>query len=459
MNRVSLLPVLCCVALCAGGCKGGSPEERPATPARAGAQALPAIPAHAAAAGGPEAGAGPGLHAPVAPTSPSLVFSERAGGVAQVVEKDDRFQVVHNGRPGRWYAVVGAVALSPDGRRCAHGALVDGKWRIVVDGKEGAPFDAIKAPVFSPDGAHVAYQAMKGERWYVVVDGTANGGTKTRYLNHEFSGDSRRIAYVADVDEKDRGALVVSDLAFRSPVVLVEAGVSDLVADPGRTRLAVISSAGGKQRVLTVGLAQTAVIARGPEYDSVSSPAFSRDGASIAYLAERGRSQIVVRDGQEAVIVGGHPVSAPVVIPGGKGVGLLLASMSGSVLLREFFLDPTPGEAAWEEAEGLVYAPDGRARAYAARKGAAWSIVVNGVAGPAFDRVVSPVFSPDGKTLAYRARKDGRRFAVVADAAGGAMSVHSAYEQVFPVIFTPDGGSVAYGVKDGAELGWKVVAR
>lgn len=458
MNRLIALRVLCCVVLSAG-CKARDPEQRPGAPSSGAAQALPAIPAHAEVAAGPQAAATQGLHAPAAPPSPSLVFSERAGGVAQVVEKADRFQVVHNGRAGKWYEVIGEVALSPDGRRCAYGALADGKWRVVVDGKEGASFDAVKAPAFSPDGAHVAYQAMRGEQWYVVVDGTPNGGTKTRYLTHVFSGDSTRIAYVTDVDEKDRGALVVSDLAFRRPSVVLESGVSELVADPGRTWLAAVVSTAGKQRVVTVSLAKAAVAARGPEFDGVNSPAFSRDGTSIAYLAERGKAQLVVRDGQEAALVAGHPVGPPVIIPGGKGVGILLASMSGAVLLREYFLDPKPGEPSCDEAEGLVYAPDGRSRAYAARKGASWAIVLNGVPGPAFDRVVSPVFSPDGKVLAYRARKDGRRFAVVADVARGAVSVHAAYEQVFPVVFTPDGGSVAYGVKDGAELGWKVVAR
>jgi WD40 repeat protein len=83
-------------------------------------------------------------------------------------------------------------------------------------------------------------------------------------------------------------------------------------------------------------------------------------------------------------------------------------------------------------------------------------VVVNGVEGAAFDRVISPKFSPNGKYLVYRARKDGKRFVVVAKKGGKIIRQHPAYEQVFDVEFTADGKSVAYGVKDGQKLVWQV---
>lgn len=444
------------VWLCLTACSsrdGQDPRTTGAGPTQAH-PAPPAIPEHAMpVANAP--GAMVGLHAVPLP-GPSVTFGER-GGVAEVVEQDGRFQVtLDGGRPGKAYAAVGEVAVSPDGRRYAYGALVDGSWRMVVDGKEGPPFDAVKLPAFSPDGAHLAYQAMRGELWHLVVDATVSAGTSTRYLSHEFSGDSSRIAFVDGVDDRDRGRLVVSDLRFRNQTVVADSGVSQVLLDAGRSRLAAIVASGGRESVLTLRLEAPDRAVKGAAYDAVSSPAFGPDG-SIAYLAERSGARLVVLDGREAPVVAGQVLGAPVVIPRRKAVGVLLASPSGAVLVQEYFVEEKPRDASYEQAEGLVYSSDGR-RAYAAQRGATWFAVLDGKEGPPFDRVVTPVFSADGRLLAYRARKDGRRFVVVADTGGARLSVHPAYEQVFPVRFTADGKSIAYGAKDGAKAGWKVEA-
>jgi hypothetical protein len=148
-------------------------------------------------------------------------------------------------------------------------------------------------------------------------------------------------------------------------------------------------------------------------------------------------------------------MGTPVVRPAGKGVGALVATGGGVALLERPVGDAAPG-AAYGAAEGLAYSADGHSRAFAARRGPASFVVVNGKEGPAFDRVVSPVFSPDGERVVYRARLGGERFVVVADLEGRTVRRHAGYEQVFPVIFTADGRSLAYGVKDGARLALKV---
>jgi hypothetical protein len=150
-------------------------------------------------------------------------------------------------------------------------------------------------------------------------------------------------------------------------------------------------------------------------------------------------------------------MSSPVVRSGGKGVGFLVAS-GATVHLEHFAVDAGRRGSDYEDAEGLVYGPDGASHAYAARRGGSWFVVVNGQEGPPFDRVVTPVFSPDGRWVAYRARKDGKRFVVLAETSGKTVRLHPAYEQVFPVQFSADGKAAVYGVKDGRQLAWKVEA-
>lgn len=398
---------------------------------------------------------GLGIH-PSPATMFQFIFSERGGGVAYIVEKNGKSQVVHNGTAGKQYATVGTVALSPDGRRIAYGALVDGKWRMVIDGKEGASFNTVKSPVFSPDGQHVAYEAMAGERWYLVVDTTPNAGTLKRYLKHEFNADSTKIAYIDDVDDKNRGRLVVCDLAFKKPII-IESSVSLMLLNADKTRIAAVSMSDNKQRVTEFSFDSPETVKKGSPYDAVQNLAFGADGISLAYTAERAGRHLIVLGDKELALPDGDMAGLPVIHPDKKMMSALMFS-NNTVFLQQ--LSPGGGnkEIGYEAAEGLVYSRDGSFHAYAARKGESWFVVVNGKEGPAFDRVVSPKFSPDGKFLVYRARKDGKRFVVVADTTGKTIKTHPAYEQVFDVVFTADGKSAAYGVKDGNKLIWKVEA-
>jgi hypothetical protein len=470
MNRlISTLSAVCCACLLLSGCSRGNPNgpvaSRPSFTAGLDRPAVLATLPAATAARKDGSPAGLGLHT-VPPAEVEYVFSERGGGAAFVTETPDGFQVVHNGRPGRSYAAVGTIALSPDGRHCAHGSLVDGKWRMVVDGLEGEGFAAIRSPEFSPDGSHLAYQAMAGERWHLVVDSTVSSGTATRYLGHEFSADSSRIAFITDAeyddgdglaeahDEEGWGKLVVSDLAFKAEV-LVEAHANTLLANEDHSAIAAIGASGGKLRVVSLRFDRPDAARRGAPGDDVSDPVFGPDGDSLAYILERSGQRYLVLDGRESPLPPGDLVGDPVIRPDRKTAGIFMAT-GGPMPWRQLFLDGRRSGPAQEEAEELVFTGDGRTYAHAARRGAHWFVVVGGQEGPAHDRVVSPAFSPDGKFLVYRARKDGARFVVVADLSGRTIRQHPSYEQVFPVLFTADGKSVAYGVKDGQRLAWKV---
>jgi WD40 repeat protein len=385
-----------------------------------------------------------------------FIFSERGGGVAYIVEKDGKSHVVHNGNAGKPYQAVGSVVLSPDGKRIAYGALVDGKWRMVIDGKEGSPFNTVKSPLFSLDGSHLAYQAMAGERWHLVVDTTPNAGTQSRYLTHEFSADSSRIAFIDNVDDKSRGRLVVSDPAFTKQTIIAS-GVSLMLSNTDKSRIAAISTIENKQSVIDFSFDRPDSVKKGTLYDAASALAFGPDGVTPAYTAERAGKRLLIIDDREAALPDGIISGSPVIHPD-KKMSTALISSNNTVFLQQLYPVGGGREIGYEAAEGLVYSRDGSFHAYAAQKGESWFVVVNGKEGPAFDRVVSPKFSPDGKFLVYRARKAGKRFVVVADTTGKSIRTHPAYEQVFDAVFTADGKSVAYGVKDGQKLIWKVEA-
>ena len=386
-----------------------------------------------------------------------FVFAERGGGVAWVEPEGGAFRVVLNGRAGKAYAAVGTIALSRDGRRLAYAAQVEGAWRMVVDGAEGKGHAEVRGPVFSPDGAHLAYQAKVGEAWHLVVDSAVSGPSKTPCQGPQFSADSKRIAWLADVDELGFGRLVVSDLAFKKPVV-VDLKASELVVNAERTRGAVASASAsggvGEAQVVSFAFEQPAEAVRGAKFEGVSQLAFGPEGRSLAYLGERAGQSFMVLDGKEEALPPGQYFGPPVIRSDGKAVGIFFLS-GDEVRLHQAFAGGGLGEVAPGGGDGLVYSSGG-VHAYTTNRGEKHYLVVAGKEGPPFDRVVSPAFSPDGRFVVYRARQDGKRFVVVADLAAKTVRQHPPYEQVFPVRFTADGKSVAYGVKDGLRLRWVV---
>jgi WD40 repeat protein len=392
------------------------------------------------------------LHTPQ-DSSVHPIFSKLGGGVAYSVDTNDKAFVVHNGRAGKAFDAVGAIAVSPDGSRVAHGALVAGKWRMVIDGIEGAPFSTVKSPIFSPDGTHVAYQAMSGEKWFLVVDGTPNAGTDTRILTHAFSGDSAKIAYIDDADDKKRGRLVISDLSF-SRQTIVGSGVSRMIVNQSGSHLAAITQRGSNQQVISCSFDKPDAVTNGPPYRAVNNLVYAPAGNALAYSADRDGGQVMVFSDREEPLPGSI-VGIPAIRPDLKGVGTLIVK-GNQVYFHPCFFDAGKSGQGYDEAEGLTFGAESSLSAYTARKGNNWFVVANDVEGAGFDRVVSPKFSPNGKFLVYRARKDGKRFVVVAKKTGKIIKQFPSFEQIFDVEFTADGKSVGYGVKDGQKLIWQV---
>ena len=100
-----------------------------------------------------------------------VVYSADGCHIAIVVERQDKWHLELDGRPGPEYYGIDGLVFSPDGKRVGYGARVSEKWAVVVDGQPGPEYDAIGTPVFSPDGKRLAYYGVKGDKHMVVVDG------------------------------------------------------------------------------------------------------------------------------------------------------------------------------------------------------------------------------------------------------------------------------------------------
>lgn len=386
----------------------------------------------------------------------SVVFDETGRGVAYVARIGEANHVVFKGKVGAPTTGIDQIRISPDGQRVAYSAMVDGKWRMFIDGAVGLESDEVGDPVFSPDSKHIAYWGKLADKWFMSVDGIKSERDRGYVGEPIFSADSSRVAYVEQVDDQGGIRLVVSDLALKA--LDTKAGVGAMMrANAGQTRIAAVSGAGGRQRVIEFSFAEPATVKAGPEYDAIVDMAFGADGVSVAYIAEQGGKRFIVLNGHEEPVGEGRPAGPPVVRPDGKAVGIIMAT-GGEYYFHQAFADGGDAEEArYSGMADFVYSSDGAMHAYTAQRGNGWFVVVNGHEGPSYDIVVTPSFSPDGKRIVYRARKDGKRFVVVADAASGKVTrEHPAYEQVFPVVFTPDGKSVAYGAVEGRQIFWKV---
>lgn len=301
--------------------------------------------------------------------------------------------------------------FSRDGRRVAYVAHLApasatrarGPRRVVVDGAEGPVFDYVwsGAPRFSQDGKHFAYTAERGGRRFAVADGVE-------------SGPYERVGQPAFRDFKD-GAPVVAFEAMRDGRQLLVVNGQEFSADDPR-------------------------------------------GRELFYGEDAARPREVVRDGKHFVVWEGKEVG-----PFDEQIGTSLHTSPRAGGWFVAFEGRRGGKelAVLDGVEGKPYdyvgtihlSPNGGARSlYTARQGEESFVVVDGKEGPKYYHVdvsyQSP-FSPDGRRYAYAAARaagaDSREYFVVADGKEG-----KHYDYVSHVTFTPDGAQLLYLAYDAA---------
>lgn len=307
--------------------------------------------------------------------------------VGYAVRADEERYIVLDGKAGPRYARIGTPHFSPDSKRVAYAAKrADGKLTLVVDGVELGPYDefAPTSDVFSPDSRRVAYGVRTGGDWHLVADGQP-GPAYDELALHTFSPDGLRLAYVA---RRSNEWFVVTDGIEGPPVARLPS--ESLRFSPDGSTLAYAAQIGERWTVVVNGQP-------GPGNDLMGrgSPSFSADGR-IAYRAQRG--------GQWYAIIGGQEYGP------------------------------------YARAGTIAFSSNGARWAYPALIGDRWSLITDGVQGPAYDGIEdeSVVFSADGRRVAYVAKQGPLLFAVVDGEA------QLAFERVEALQFSPNGQRWAY---------------
>ena len=399
------------------------------------------------------------------PTYFQVEMNPLGRGVAYIAKVGEQVRVVHNGKPGKSYAMIEShtLTVSPDGQRVGYAAKTGDKWVVVDTGHEYGPFDEKGPPVFSPDSRHFAYEAKIGGYWYVFVDGNKSEWAVSFYNKPVFNADSSKVLLVEVTKDDGVFRQVVTDTGFKQRKARLVKN-PEYVYSPDKQRIASVEKSGDTYRVIDFTFNDPDTVHNGPWFENVSNLSFSKNGSVLAYLAKKnGKSYLVMNDREEQIPEGMYPW-APVIRPDLKGAGIVIDAakkksrydITADAFVYHAFSNAKSTEGRYKECADLTYSSDGRSHAYVAIKNERFLIVVNGKEGPVYDRTITPQFSPDGKFLVYRARKDNKRFVVVADGSGRVIREHPRYDIVFETLFTDDGKSVAYGVVDGKNIMWKV---
>lgn len=379
-------------------------------------------------------------------------FSPDGRHVAMLAAKGGQSFVILDSEINGGYAAINDQLFSKYGGDFAFVASDGNKQRVVVNGTAGKAFDGIGRPVFTPDG-RIIYDAKAGGKWSIVAGELESSPFDSANPTPVLSYDGKRLAYTERNSATGKFFLRLCSSELAGCVNGAEYdAIGELAADASRTRLCYTATKDGKKAVVTVDLKQPGLTEKtGAWFDDVLVTGLSEGGEHLSYLARRGKSAILFKDGVELPVEPVETVFDLVVAKNGRT--LYTAMLKEKVAA---FVDGKQAEKAYDEINGASFSPDGALHAYAATSGQKSFVVVNGIEGPKYDKVVSPRFAPDGSRLVYRARINGERFAVTADPKGQTIKEHPHYEAVWDVAFSPDGKSVGYGVKVGREFWWKV---
>jgi Tol biopolymer transport system component len=288
-----------------------------------------------------------------------------------------KMRAVINGKPGEIFDGIGPTSLrfSSDGRRFSYAAnerKPGNRWFCVIDGQQRSAFDDLGVSyAISPDGKRIAYTGRRGGRWFLVVDGEPEIPVEG-IVDHSlvFSPDGRRLAYA--VAKSDRRVYLVVD---------GKAGpVRDGIAASIPTGIAPDQAS----MQTFYGLAHPSLL-------------FSPDSTRIAYFAHFGlKKRVYVDDKDDGVemeyLEGGMVFSedSKRLAYGGRG-------FDNTFREKRFLVVDGKRGADYDGLGYFGFSQDGKHIAYAAKKGAKFVIVVDGVEHGEYSAVAAgPVFRSDG---------------------------------------------------------------
>ncbi|MEP6573799.1 MAG: hypothetical protein ABJD11_13935 [Gemmatimonadota bacterium] len=317
---------------------------------------------------------------------------------------------------------VGIIAQTLTVSSAGHVAYITrapGGEAVVLDGVLGKVYPSIprsrlseagltRSLVFSPDGQRLAYvAALAGTGPELLMSLVVDGVEGPRFARIpigalSFSRDSRRVAYLADVERK---SVAVTDSTVSMPYDQINVRAPEFTADGH-----VLYSARRDGRSVLVRDGREVITA-----DYVGDPVFSATGERMAVVVNRNDAWSVIVDGAE-----GPPYAH-------LGNNLVFSRDGRRFLYRaadslDFVVvdrAPQPGWGGIEE-NSYDFSPDGQHVAFVAHSEGQERWVLDGRPQAAYDWVSSaPIFDSDGG-LAYVAEREGKRLVVSAEQEGRA---------------------------------------
>ena len=391
-------------------------------------------------------------------------------------ERGKEVFVRRDGQRGKAYEDIAPPVFSPDGSALAYAVRGVGGSRFIINEREGPLFEEVipETFVFSNDGKRHAYLARKAGRLVAVVDGVlqteAGGDMVPRLQPPVFSADGSSVGYLEGSRLRKKMRVVVNG---KPGEIFDGVDLQSLRFSPDGRRL----SYGANDR--TTRSSWFCVIdgqQRSPFDDVGISYAFSPDGKRFAYRANRAGQRYLVVDGESEIPVegiGNHTITfSPdsrrlayaVVKPDRRGY-LVLDGKAGPV--NDGIVAPLPpglapnrpstqapsvlGYMPLLPTSVIVFSPDSRRLAYAARSGQTFRVYLYGEAEEVeMDFLVGGMeFSGDSKRLAYGGRRGNKIFLVV-DGKKGAD-----YDALGDSVFSHDGKHMAFAAKKGDQ--WAIV--
>lgn len=381
-------------------------------------------------------------------------------GFAYIETTSNGFRVVHNGRAGKSYQLIGDLTISKDGTRVAYVAHINDKFKsIITDGVAGALFTDIGMPQFSPDGKHLVYTVTLNNEERLVIDNKVHHNYPV-VQDMLISPDSRYIAFTATTPGSGK-QFIVSDFLLQDRKVFESCGEA-FVGSDDRSRIAVVCSEGKNRTIKILDFQNRSVVTtlEVPAAGTIVHKRFAADNRSFVFTTMTDDYQRFIHyNGRtEKILKGDEIMTGPLVLTDPERVGTVIGN-AYDVRFYTAFHKSGNAEKRYGYVSDFIASADGRHHAYVAIKAGGeerMRIVVDGNEGPLYDKIVSPVFAPDGRFLIFRVRQGGKRFMVVSDLKGNVVRQHKEYSMVFQPVFSADGTSISYGVVDGTDVWWKV---